>query len=131
MKTNADTAAALYIGLDVHKEQTIVAIADPGSDGEVRHHGSVATTRTALERVVRRIAKARKVPPGAIHVCYEAGGCGMWIARHFADIGVPCTVVATSLIPSQSGDKVKTDKKDARNVKAMSLPADSAFRLLG
>jgi transposase len=116
MKTNADTAPALYLGLDVHKEQTTVAIADPGPEGEVRHHGSVATTHTALERVVRRIAKARKIAPGDIQVCYEAGGCGMWIARHFEKIGVPCTVIAPSLIPSQSGDKVKTDKKDARKL---------------
>lgn len=116
MKTNADTAPALYLGLDVHKEQTTVAIADPGADGEVRHHGSVATSHTSLERVVRRIAKARKIPLHSLHVCYEAGGCGMWIARHFAKIGVLCTVIAPSLIPSQSGDKVKTDKKDARKL---------------
>ncbi|MCH7229239.1 transposase, partial [Haloferula sp. A504] len=64
----------------------------------------------------RRIARARKVPLDSIHVCYEAGGCGMWIARHFDKIGVPCTVIAPSLIPSQSGDKVKTDKKDARKL---------------
>lgn len=113
MKTNSDTTPRLYIGLDVHKEKTSVAVADPGSTGEIRHHGEVATTQVALERLIRKIAKARDIPVSRIAVCYEAGGCGMWIARLFQKMGVPCTVVAPSLIPTKAGDHVKTDKKDA------------------
>ena len=41
----------------------------------------MATTQIALERTLRKIAKARSVALAEIHVCYEAGGCGMWIAR--------------------------------------------------
>ncbi|NJM36753.1 MAG: hypothetical protein HC845_02125 [Akkermansiaceae bacterium] len=59
MKTNSDTTPALYIGLGVHKEKTSIAIADPGTRGEVRHHGEVATTQIALDRIIRRIAKTR------------------------------------------------------------------------
>lgn len=113
MKTNSDTTPALYIGLDVHKEKTTVAIADPGANGQIRHHGEVATTHVALERFIRRIAKARSIPLSRISVCYEAGGCGMWIARMLLKMKVPCTVVAPSLIPTKAGDQVKTDKKDA------------------
>lgn len=113
MKTNSDTTPEIYIGLDVHKEKTSVAVADPGAQGEIRSHGEVATTQVALERLIRRLAKARKVPLAAISVCYEAGGCGMWIARLFARMEVQCTVVAPSLIPTKAGDHVKTDKKDA------------------
>lgn len=113
MKTNSDTTTKLYIGLDVHKEQTSIALAEPGSQGEIRSYGSVATSQIMLERVVRRIAKAHKIGLAELHVCYEAGGCGMWIARMFVRLKVPCTVVAPSLIPSKAGDQVKTDKKDA------------------
>lgn len=113
MKTNSDTTPKFYIGLDVHKEKTSVAIAEAGANGEVRHHGECATTRVALERLVKRIAKAHKVPTSRLAVCYEAGGCGMWIARMFYNMDVPCTVIAPSLIPTKSGDHVKTDKKDA------------------
>jgi transposase len=113
MKTNSDTTAGIYIGLDVHKEKTSVAIADPGPQGEIRLHGEVATTQVALDRLIRRIAKVRGIPLSRISVCYEAGGCGMWIARMFTKMKVPCTVIAPSLIPSKSGDHVKTDKKDA------------------
>jgi transposase len=113
VKTNSDTTTKLYVGLDVHKEQTSIALADPGSKGEIRSYGSVATSQIMLERVVRRIAKAHKIGLAELHVCYEAGGCGMWIARMFVRLKVPCTVVAPSLIPSKAGDQVKTDKKDA------------------
>ncbi len=113
MKTNSDTTAKLYIGLDVHKEQTSVALAEPGAKGEIRSHGNCATSQIALERIIRRITKARGCALPEIHVCYEAGGCGMWIARMLLRLKVQCTVVAPSLIPSKAGDHVKTDKKDA------------------
>lgn len=113
MKTNSDTTPKLYVGLDVHKEQTSVAIADPGAQGEIRSHGNIATCIPSIEKLLRRLAKARRISLSDLHVCYEAGGCGMWIARQLARIKVPCTVVAPSLIPSKSGDQVKTDKKDA------------------
>lgn len=113
MKTNSDTTPKLYIGLDVHKEKTSVAIAEPGANGEIRHQGEVATTQVAIERLIKRTAKTHKIPVSRISVCYEAGGCGMWIARLFLKMKVPCTVVAPSLIPTKAGDHVKTDKKDA------------------
>lgn len=113
MKSNSGTTATLYIGLDVHKEQTAVAIAEPGSTGEVRSYGQVATSQISLERLLRRITKAHQATLPQLHVCYEAGGCGMWIARLLMRMKVQVTVVAPSLIPGKSGDQVKTDKKDA------------------
>jgi hypothetical protein len=41
MKTNSNTTPKFYIGLNVHKEQTSVAVADPSPQGEVRSHGSI------------------------------------------------------------------------------------------
>jgi transposase len=66
-----------------------------------------------LDRLIRRIAKTREIPLSRIYVCYEAGGCGMWIARMLMQMKVHCTVIAPSLIPTKSGDYVKTDNKDA------------------
>ena len=94
-------------------EKTSIAIADPGSKGEVRLHSEVATTQVALDRAIRRIAKSKNISVSQISICYEAGGCGMWIARMFMKMKAPCTVIAPSLIPIKSGDHVKTDKKDA------------------
>ena len=51
-----------------------------------------------------------------LHVCYEASGCGFWIARRLLQMGVRCEVIAPSLIPTRSGNRVKTDKRDAAKV---------------
>ena len=61
MKTNSDTTAKLYIGFDVHQEQTSVAIAEPGSNGEIRSHGRVATSQSALEKLLRRLMHHNKI----------------------------------------------------------------------
>jgi len=77
----------------------------------VRIHSTISNDLHALEKLFARLRKAH---PGAkLETCYEAGPCGFGIARRFAQLGVPCQVVAPSLIPKRSGDRVKTDKRDA------------------
>ena len=119
MKTNSDTTRTLYIGLDVHKEQTVIAILENGRDAEPRPYGSIATAQHAMERAMRRIAKAQGRALSDLHVCYEASGCGFWIARRLLQMGVRCDVIAPSLIPTRSGDRVKTDKRDAAKLAKM------------
>jgi hypothetical protein len=72
MKTNSDTTRTLYLGLDVHKEKTVIAILEADRDAEPRDYGSVATSQHALERVIRRIAKAQGRELCELYVCYEA-----------------------------------------------------------
>ena len=43
-----------FVGLDVHKRTTSVAIADPGRGGEVRFLGEIPSTPEALHRLVER-----------------------------------------------------------------------------
>lgn len=113
MKTNTDTPRTLYIGLDVHKEKTSIAILAAERDAEPRLYGEINTTQHALERAIRRIAKSNDRKLSDLHVCYEASGCGFWIARRLLQMGVRCEVIAPSLIPTKSGDRIKTDKRDA------------------
>jgi transposase len=104
----------LYLGLDVHKDSITIAIAVEGRNGEVRLYGTISNDLQALEKALRKICQAHG---GArLEVCYEAGPCGFGIARRLAQLKVACTVVAPSLLPQRSGDRVKTDKRDARKL---------------
>ena len=119
MQTNSDTTPTLYIGLDVHKEQTVIAILENDRDAQPKAYGSIATTQHGLERAMRRIIKSRNCKLSDLHVCYEASGCGFWIARRLLQMGIRCDVIAPSLIPTRSGDRVKTDKRDAAKLAKM------------
>jgi len=97
-----------YIGLDVHKERNEVAIAD-GRTGEVRLYGSISNDLHAVEKLVVKLRGENVV----LHFVYEAGPCGFVIQRRLQQLGEDCIVVAPSLIPRRSGDRVKTDRRDA------------------
>jgi len=72
-----------YIGLDVHKEAIVVAVAEGGLRGEVREYGRVANTPTALRRLAGKLGRE-----GAdLRFCYEAGPCGYGIQRHLRALG--------------------------------------------
>ncbi|MGH2930934.1 MAG: IS110 family transposase, partial [Solirubrobacteraceae bacterium] len=51
--------------------------------------------------------------PGLVRVAYEAGPTGYGLARELAKRRVECLVAALSKIPRASGDRVKTDRRDA------------------
>jgi transposase len=104
----------LYLGLDVHKDSITIAIAVNGRNGEVRLYGTISNDLHALEKALTKIRQAHG---GArLEVCYEAGPCGFGIARRLAQLKVACIVVAPSMTPTRSGDRVKTDKRDARKL---------------
>jgi len=100
----------LYLGLDVHAENMAVAIAEAGRDGEVRNHGMISSDLHCVEKLLHKLGH----PGKELRVCYEAGPCGFVLARRLKKLGIDCAVVAPSLTPKGSGDKIKTDRRDAR-----------------
>src|SRR5215831_19074575 len=98
-----------YVGLDVHKDGIVVALAEDGLRGEIRDYGRIANTPAALQRLVRKVGKEGV----ELRFCYEAGPCGYGIQRQLSASGYDCVVVAPSLIPKRPGDRIKTDRRDA------------------
>jgi transposase len=98
-----------YVGLDVHKDGIVVAVAEGGLRGEVRDYGRIANTPAALDRLMRKLSHQGV----ELRFCYEAGPCGYGIQRRLSAAGHDCVVVAPSLIPKRPGDRIKTDRRDA------------------
>jgi transposase len=96
--------ARTLVGLDVHAAKIVAAVLDAES-GELRTFrmngdvGEAAAFCAGLPRPVR--------------AAYEAGPTGYGLARELASRRVECVVAAPSKIPRASGDRVKTDRRDA------------------
>lgn len=105
----------LHIGLDTHKENTVIAKAFTGEDEPVIH-GKCSSDVVRLTKAIRELLKKHNLTKEEVRICYEAGPCGFVIARHLLRIGFNVIVVAPSLIPAKKGDRVKTDKRDARKL---------------
>jgi transposase len=95
--------------MDVHKNSISTGLLEPGSDSPLLDKLS------ADDESVRRLV-ARFEEPGGVWACYEAGPTGYELARVLRSAGMRCEVIAPSLIPARPGDRVKTDKRDARRL---------------
>ena len=101
-----------YVGLDVHKNSIAVAFADGGCDSEVGAYGTIGSDLASLDKVARKLVSRGRQP----RFVYEAGPCGYEIYRHLKGQNFECIVAAPSLIPKKSGDRIKTDRRDAKNL---------------
>src|SRR4249919_2839072 len=98
-----------WIVFDVHKNSIVAAVL-PASGGSPE-----VTRLEPSERAVRRFLE-RQGGGEALTVAYEAGPCGYDLFRLLTRIGVACDVIAPSLVPVRAGDRVKTDRRDAKRL---------------
>lgn len=94
-----------FIGLDVHAVN-IVGLALTPDTGEIARHTMAADPAAVLEWV------RRFEPP--VKVVYESGPTGFLLARSLQAAGINCVVAASSKLLRAPGDRVKTDRRDAR-----------------
>lgn len=92
------------VGLDVHA-RSVVAAAIDGVTGELRE--------TRLTPAHDHIRSWLAGLPGPVAVAYEAGPTGFGLSRALTAAGIRCEVLAPSKLQRPSGDRVKTDAKDA------------------
>lgn len=99
----------LFVGMDVHKDFISVAYAGGDLSAEPVYEGRIGTRQYDIDKMVRRMQSKAK----ELVFVYEAGPCGYSLYRYLSKKGQRCLVVAPSLIPRKSGDRVKTDTRDA------------------
>ncbi len=86
-----------------------MAVAEPA--GEVRSLGSIPNRAESIRKLIGKLG-----PAGNLKCCYEAGPTGYVLYWQLTQLGVACEVIAPSLVPVKSGDRVKTDRKDAEKL---------------
>jgi transposase len=98
-----------FVAFDVAKLKHAVAVADGGRTGEVRFLGEIENKPAAIERTIRKLGKRYS----RLHFCFEAGPTGYGLYRQVRELGHDCMVVAPALIPKRSGERIKTNRRDA------------------
>ena len=97
----------IWLSLDVHKESVTIAVLRgdaPASDRGDR----LPTDLPKLKRYLERLAGQ-----GPLRAVYEASGAGYVLHCDCTAWGVPCDVIAPSLIPTKPGVQRKHDAYDA------------------
>src|SRR5262245_50903732 len=110
-----------FVAFDSSKLRNAVAVADAGRSGEVRFLGEIENTPTATAKLVRKLTTKYD----RVVFCYEAGPTGYGLHRQITGLGHECVVVAPSLIPRKSGNRVKTNRRDARAWRSCCAAASS------
>jgi transposase len=98
-----------FVGMDVHQKEIVIAMLKE-KENEPRKEKILNSTE-AITKFIKSFSEEENP-----FFCYEAGPCGYGIYRQLEKLGKSCLVAAPSLIPRQTGNRVKTDKKDAEKL---------------
>jgi transposase len=107
------------VGLDVHQAQTVAAVLDPVS-GELHVERLRGAPRDVVPAFMERLARP-------VRAVYEAGPTGFGLARAAAARGLDLRVVAPGSIPRAPGDRVKTDRRDAKRLVRLFAAGELSF----
>ncbi len=109
-----------FVVFDVHKNSLVAGVLSAaGGSPEVAR---VVNTERAVRRFIERLGD-----PGGLAVAYEAGPCGYDLFRLLSRMGVACDVIAPSLVPVRAGDRVKTDRRDAKKLVRLYRAGELSF----
>ena len=105
----AITGVRRFVGLDVHAQTIAVATAE--KQEAVRGLGTIPNREESVRKLVKKLNEG-----GAWAACYEAGPTGYTLYWQLTKLGIPCVVIAPTLVPTKAGDRVKTDRRDAERL---------------
>jgi transposase len=115
-----------YVGIDAHKKNLFIAMLMGNEPKPVTWR--LANEPHAVRRLVRKLEREA---PGLVRVFYEAGPCGYALRRQVTTSRVSCDVVAPALIPRKPGERVKTNRRDARKLAELAASQIDGRRNLG
>jgi len=95
------------VAFDQHAASVMAAVLLPGQQIPAVH--PLARECATIGRFVDRVRQG-----GPVRCCYEAGPGGFTLHRWLTSRQVPCDIIAPALIPRRPGDRIKTDRRDAR-----------------
>ena len=104
------TESLRFVGMDVHKDSITTAVAEQGRKAAYVY----AETPNDWGLLLKKLT--RLGPKSQLRCCYEAGPCGYGLYRKMKDAEIACVVIAPSLVPTQGGRRVKTDRRDAKGL---------------
>lgn len=94
----------IWIGFDVHKTSFTAVILDRE---ELLHRATLPMDKAHVRGLLRRLKDCD------IDAVYEAGPTGYQFLRWLREFGCDAMMCAPSMVPTKSGDRVKTDRRDA------------------
>lgn len=103
--------ASTFVGLDVHRKDIVIAMLAEGSSGPIEWR--IEHESSAVQKMAKKFERLGR---GKICCVYEAGPCGYALQRQLQGLGIACDVVAPSMIPIRPGERIKTDRRDARKL---------------
>ena len=120
VSSTAPAQVRMWVAIDQHK-LSLVAATSPTSGGQPEVM-RVENTERAIRRFLQRLGGAQ-----GLAVAYEAGPGGYELHRLLSSMGVACDVIAPSLIPVRAGDRVKTDRRDAKKLVRLFRAGELSF----
>ena len=112
MNNVTENTKVIYVGIDVHKDTNSFCAYDSREDKLFAEHKSSSKFENTLH-YLKNLQKS--VGQDAVFlVGYEAGPTGYGLCRKLQKEGFACVIIAPSTIARAPGQKVKTDRMDAR-----------------
>lgn len=105
------TNSSNWIGIDDHADKWTIA-QYRGEQSEPEREWELEPSDNAYRKLIGWLKGLK----GTVRVVYEAGPCGYELYRRLRRAGIECSVAAPSLTPRKPGDRVKTNRRDARKL---------------
>ena len=105
--SNLDNTKPIYVGLDVHKTKWSVCIIH---QDEIIENHTIPVEYNSLKPILRKYKSFK------VFSAYEAGFMGFYLHRYLEKDNINNIIISPNKIPIESGNYVKTDKRDAQKI---------------